>query len=234
MARRPISSQTKATEDNVVDPNPACDTLIHFSDPVVDVASVRIRVNAIPAAIGGVILKLEFILRAQIYCVCETLSCETTCTTPTPGPQPWEEEISVILSNYMNTDMFSELKKQWKEGKFDKPSSGEEVKPLLPGFGTDLREVSLTDLLDADFVSNDYVNNPDDANGWFAPVTDAVNKYAGQYIRPNGKDSFSLNEYLSWPDASMEAWNYTFGMTKPCTCQRVVTHTNQVSNRTNG
>ena len=205
MPSRPLSSQTKDTEDNVVDPNPACNTLIHWSDPVVDVASVRIVMETIPLNT----LTLQYILRLKVYCICETLSCETACTTSTPGPVDWEEEQIFRLGDYMGAAELAELKKQWKEGKFDQTTGGQ---TNLPG------TLGLSDLIEAGFVSNDYVDNPDNAQDWWSPVTDSTNRYYGKYIRPNG---------------TMEGWNFLFGMTKPCTCQRVVTHTNQVSDRTN-
>ena len=225
MPSRPISSQTKDTEDNVVDPNPACNTLIHFTDPVVNVESVRFvwgspAPNRPPVNTISMFFKLDM----KVYCICETLSCETACTTSTPGPLDFSTDIIVQLEQYMSASEYAELKKWSKEGKFDKTVGND-----LWGPGT----VLLDDLLDTGFTNNDYVNNPRDANDWFGPVTDAVKSQYGNYTRPNGKDSVDLNEYLAGgPKSTMEGWNFLFGMTKPCTCQRIVTHTNQVSDRT--
>lgn len=220
MPSRPISSQTKDTEDNVVDPNPACDTLIHFSDPIVRVENV-LFVWGDPSPIRPPVgmISMEFVLTMDLYCVCETLSCETTCVTKTPGPLKYTENMVVMLDDYMNPRELEELKKQYKDGKFDKTDGAD-----LYGPG----KRSLDDLIDGGFVSNDYVDNPRDANDWFSPVTDATKRAFGKYTRPNGKDSIKFNDF------EPKDWGYrlkTVGFS-PCTCVRRVDHRNQVSDRT--
>tara|TARA_R110000823_G_scaffold42106_1_gene110518 strand:+ start:784 stop:2205 length:1422 start_codon:yes stop_codon:yes gene_type:complete len=183
----------------------ACDTLVHFENPQVSPSDVRF-LKPPPRRINKG-LEMYFDFTADIYAECETVECETTCTTSTPGPVPYKDFVGTqgILPNDFENSL-----REWME-------RNNNTSP------------SLQDLIDDNFVNNTGVKTPENAYGSFGPVTDFLdydtgtpfNSRDGNYLRPKGNDSISLNDYLAG-GGSMEGWNLLFGKIKPCTCMRVV------------
>tara|TARA_R110000751_G_scaffold31526_1_gene80222 strand:- start:142 stop:1356 length:1215 start_codon:yes stop_codon:yes gene_type:complete len=123
---------------------------------------------------------MYFDVTVDAYAECATIECETSCATTTPGPVEFTFEMSVAgqLPSNFDKDL-----SEWMKKNDSQPT--------------------LQDLIDDNFVNDSGLSDPGNAYSWFGPVSDAVdfNKYspttgAGgkNYLRPIGKDSFSLSE----------------------------------------